>query len=166
MKGQAAAQATEQATQALAQANLQARGQTIGQRAGDISAQLQGRQQDIGQNQLMNQTMLSGLSAAPGVMQAQLNPANTMMDIGRQRSLYDQALIDADIGRWNFGQQAGSDAIDRLGARMSLVPTIGYSTTMHGAQGSPANILGGAMTGLSLYNQFQQPQTAAPTAGV
>lgn len=163
MKGQAAANATEQASEALARANVQARQQSIAQRAGDISAQLQGRQQDIGQNQLMNQTMLAGMGMAPQVTQALLNPANTMMNIGQQRALYDQALLDADIARWNFGQQAPQDHIDRLGSRMSLIPTTGYSTVAYGTDGSAANILGGALGGLSLYNSFQQPQ--APTSG-
>lgn len=153
MKGQAAANATEQATDALARANLAARQQTIGQRAGDISAQLQGRQQDIAQNQYGAGNMLSALGMIPSYNAALMAPSQTLQDVGRARTLYEQAQLDADRARWDFGQQAAYDAVDRLGARLML-PQTGSSQIYQGSSGSPANILGGALSGLSLYNMF------------
>lgn len=168
MKGQAAAQATEQATEALARANLQARQQSIGQRAGDISAQIQGRGQDIQQNQNAMQNIQSGLHYMPSVLQSSLAPGNTMMDIGADRTRYEQQLINADQNRWNFEQQAPDNAIDDLGRRINM-QFKGGTTTAEGQDATWMDALGGAATGVSIYNDLFRPAgsgTSSGTSGV
>lgn len=157
MKGQAAANANEQAMEALTRANLQARQQNIGQRAGDISAQLQGRGQDINQVANSMNNIRAGMHYMPGAMNAALAPANTMMDIGADRTAYNQALIDADVNRWNFEQQAPIDSLSLLGQRLNM-QFPGGTQTIQGQDATWMDMLAGAQTGLAMYNDAFRTQ--------
>lgn len=153
MQGQAAANATEQAAEALARANMDARAQNIQQRETDIRSMLEGRSQDINQNQLYNQALQSATRAVPAMMGAQLVPSQTMIDVGKQRQAYEQSLINADMNRWDFEQMAPQDALTLLGQRMTMnFPSGSTGTTINPA--NAATILGGALTGTQLLNQF------------
>jgi hypothetical protein len=154
MKGQAVADATSQATDALAQANLAARGQSIGQRAGDISAQIQSRGQDITQidNQMGN--VRAGMHYMPGAINATLAPANTAMGIGADRMAYEQQQINGDMNRWNFEQQAPWNAIDWLGQSVNMQFPGSRTTNVQGQDATWMDGLGGAATGLGIYNSI------------
>jgi len=169
MKGQAAADATERMTEALARANLQARGQSIGQRAGDISAQLGGRAQDIQQNNIANNAAASGLAYMPAAQSALQAGANTMQDVGNQRTLYDQSLISSDVGRWDFNQNRPVTNLTLLGNRLAQPSFGGYDRTVQGQPGSATNILGGVYAGWnigdSLFNTSQQQSVPSRPSG-
>lgn len=154
MKGQAASDAIGQASDSIARANLQARGQSIGQRGTDINAMLSGRSQDINQNQLYNSAVGAGINAVPGAMAAQLAPGQVQQDVGKQRSAYEQALIDADMNRFNFNQQAPMDALTRLQSRMTLNAPGGAIRTDPGQQGSWLGAIGGGLAGAQLGGMF------------
>lgn len=155
MKGQAAADAVERSAEAVARANLQARGQSIGQRNNDISAMLQGRTQDIQQNQIQNSAVGAGMNSVSGAMANLLAPGQVQQDIGRQRTAYDQQLIDADKARFDFNQMAPINALDRLQQRMTLAAPGGTTITKEGQDGSWLNILGGGLAGMQLGNMFK-----------
>lgn len=165
MMGQAAAEATGRASEAVARANLEARNQNIQQRSTDIDSMLSGRQQDIQQNQLYNSAMQSGMGGIAGMMGAQMIPAETMLDIGRQRTAYEQELLNADIDRFNFNQQAPINALSLLGQRMSMQFPGGSINTVN----RPANIstiLGGALTGSQLAGSiFRNNNTGSGSSG-
>lgn len=155
MMNNAASDATERMADSVARANLQARGQDISQRSTDINAMLQGRSQDINQNNLYNSAVRSGLGAVPSVIRNSLVPAQTQMDIGNQRTGYEQQLINADMNRFNFEQQAPYDQLTRLASRLQLAPPPGG---VQGQQADLSSILGGALWGLNLPNVFTQDQ--------
>lgn len=162
MMSNAARDATGQAADAVARANLQARQQSIGQRGNDVQAMLQGRNQDINQNQLYNNAIQSGINAVPQAMESQLVPGNIMGQVGGARTAYEQSLIGADKARFDFNQGEAINNIDRLGNRMNLVPN-GNTQTVQGQDGTWMNVLGGAMSGVSLANMFQNTNRPGPT---
>jgi hypothetical protein len=164
MKGQAASDAVEQSAEAVARANLEARQQSIGQRAHDMQSMLEGRQQDVQQNQLYNTAVGAGINALPGAMGNLLMPGQTMMDIGKQRTAYDQALIDADKARFDFNQAAPIDALTRLQSRMTLQGAPGGAvTTIPGQDASWLNILGGGLAGYHAGKMFKGTAGTQPT---
>lgn len=149
MQGQAGAEATERMTDALVRGNLEARGQSIAQREGDISSMLQGRNQDINQNQLYNSALESGVRGVTAAQASQLQPAQTQMDIGAQRTGYEQELIGADMDRFNFMRDEPQNALSLLGQRLTMQQPVGARSTTE----TPSNIgtiLGGALTGSQL----------------
>jgi hypothetical protein len=170
-KGQASANAVGQMSDAIARANLQARQQSIGQRSGDISANLghrqtsigqrggdinallSGRGQDIQQNAEANRAREIGMRYIPQAQQALMTGSNIQREIGAERTKYHQALIDANIRKFNFNQQARDAAIDRLGNRMMMTPK-GYTTTNEAVGGSWGNILGGVGFGAKYGGQI------------
>lgn len=158
-KADAATQATEAATDAMIRGNLDARQQSIGQRAGDISAQLSGRGQDIQQNQYGMQNIQAGVNALGTAMNQQLAPGQTQALIGGQQQAYDQALIDADIDRFNWNNQEGLNHIDRLLQRMSgnYIPG---GNIQKGQGGGWLDALTGFAAGSNIYNSaFGQAPT-------
>lgn len=161
MMSNAARDATGQAADAVARANLEARQQSIGQRNQDVQSMLQGRNQDINQNQIYNNAVQAGASAVPRAMEAQLVPGNIQGQVGGARTAYEQSLIGADKARFDFNQQASLDSVDRLGARMGQTPN-GQIQTQQGQDGTWMNMLGGALSGVSLVNMFQNTNNPAP----
>ena len=153
MQNNAIRDATGAMADSLSRANLQARQQDITQRGQDINATMQGRQQDIQQNNLYNQAVGQGLRLIPQSINNLLAPGNTMMDIGQQRTAYEQALIDADKARFDFNQNAGFDALTRLGNRITMSPP-GGGFTRKGRDATWLDYLGGAATGVGIINSI------------
>lgn len=153
MQNNAIRDASGQMADSLARANLSARGQDIQQRGQDINAALQGRGQDINQNNIYNQAVGQGLRLIPQSMNNLLAPGNTMMDVGQQRTAYEQALINADMDRFNFNQTAPLDALTRLGERISMRPPPG-GVTLQGQDATWLDYLGGAATGVGIINSI------------
>lgn len=171
MKANAVGNATGQAADAVARANLQARSQSIGQRSNDVNALLSGRGQDITQNQVYNNAIRSGVSAIPGAMDAQLAPSNIMQQVGGQRQMYEQALIDSDKTRFDFNQQAPIDALTRLQQRMTLNAPGGATQTTQGQQANLMTMLQGGFAGFNAGSQFTgnnnlQPENVQPTGSL
>lgn len=165
MKGQAASDAVGQAAEAVAQANLQARQQSIGQRSNDMQAMLSGRSQDIQQNQLYNNAVGSGINAASGAMANLLMPGQIMNDIGADRTAYEQQLINADMNRFNFNQQAPISALDRLQSRMTLAAPGGNTQTVQGQQANLATMFSGALSGAQTLGSMFAGSGGAAQAG-
>lgn len=163
--GSALSSAAERGTEALARANLEARGQSIRQRAGDIDAMLTGRNQDIRQNQLYNQSLASGITGVNAAMGAVTQPGQTQIDIGRQRTGYEQELIDADVERFNFNRDEPMNALTLLGERLNFASPRGGTTT----DTNPANIadiFGGAIAGSQLIGEIFGGSGGNQQAGV
>lgn len=151
--------ASEAGTEALTRANLAARGQSIQQRQGDITSMLEGRGQDIRQGQLYNQALASGVNALAGAAGALALPGQTQLDVGRQRTAYEQSLIDADRERFEFNRDEPMNALDLLGRRLTLTPGTG-STQASRTPANFASILGGAIAGSQLPGQIFGPRPA------
>jgi hypothetical protein len=151
-KADAATQATEAATDAMIRGNLQARQQSIGQRAGDISAQLEGRGQDIRQNQMYNDAMARGVQSTPTAQGALARPGAIQAGIGADRTMYDQALIDADKAGYDWTQAENVDYVDRLLNRAGGYKSGG--TVQQGQRGGALDILAGMKAGAQLPGSF------------
>lgn len=145
--------AAERGTDALGRLNLTARGQTIGQRAGDINAQLAGRSQDIQQNQIYNQALRSGVDGVNAAMGAQVIPGQTQLDIGTQRTGYEQELINADRERFEFNRDEPMNALTLLGERLNFASPSGGTTTVNDPA-SFSDILGGVLAGSQIPGQI------------
>lgn len=76
----------------------------------------------------------------PGLLQAQLNPYTTMMDVGGQRQAQAQAEIDANIQKDMLSQGADANAVKDYLALMAGVG--GQFSTSTGVQKSNPGILG------------------------
>jgi len=105
------------------------------------------------------------LSLAPGVNQQQLAPAGVLEGLGAQQENREQNLINAEMQRFGFEQQAPNQALNNLA---SLVSQAGYggagtATTSTSAPGvNPiAAAAGGAVLGNSLFGTVQ-PGTQQP----
>ena len=149
-KSDAAEQATKAATDAMIMGNLQARQQSIGQRAGDIGAQLTGRAQDISQNQIQNNARVYGISSMNDALSQQLLPGQVMQNVGTQRTLYDQSVLEADKARFDWNRQEGNDTLNRLMGYLRLGPQGG--TVAQGQSGNWLDTLTGFLSGSNMYN--------------
>jgi len=156
MKGQAVSDSVGKMSESIARANLDARGQSINQRTGDINAQINARNQDINQNQYNNNVKQWGINAIPGAISALGSPGQSVQNIGRERTDYEQRLIGADKNRFDFNQTAPIDSLTRLGNRVNQAPG-GVNRTVQGQEGNLTNILGGAFSGYNTANDLVTP---------
>jgi len=147
------ATAAERGTEALGRVNLEARQQTIGQRNDDVNSQLQGRGQDINQNQIYNSALNNGIAGVNAAMGSVTQPGRTQLDIGTQRSGYEQSLIDADQERFNFNRDEPRNALTLLGQRLNFATPNGNTVTNNNPA-TIADIFGGAIAGSQLPGQI------------
>ena len=109
------------------------------QRAGDITAQMYG---DAYGQTLEAQSRALGL--APGIMPSLVTPAQTLAGVGATQQARQQQAIDESRARFEFGQQAPSEALTRYANIVagSILPgtTTGYSTGGGGGMGMGAGL--------------------------
>jgi len=91
-------------------------------------------------------------------------PAQSMLGVGSSLDAYNQQMIDADMARWNYGQNANWDNLSRFAAMMNGLPDFSSTTqTTTGQQGG--NRLMGAMGGgLGMYSALMMNPATAPFA--
>ena len=113
------------------------------QRAGDVTAQMYG---DAYGQTLEAQSRALGL--APSVMPSLVQPAQTLAGVGATQQARQQQAINEQRARFEFGQQAPSEALTRYANIVagSILPgtTTGYSQGGGGGLGT-GSILGGAV---------------------
>jgi len=73
-------------------------------------------------------------------------PAQSMLGVGSSIDAYNQQLIDADMQRWNYGQNANWDNLSRFAAMMNGLPDFS-STSQTTTQNQSKNRLMGALGG-------------------
>lgn len=91
--------------------------------AGDMRAQIFADAQRSGQQQ-----QLAVLGQLPQVQQGILTPGQAVQDVGNQEQARSQAEIDADRERFEFGQLAQTDFVNRVNAPLSGI-NFGQTTT-------------------------------------
>jgi hypothetical protein len=115
------------------------------QRAGDVTAQMYG---DAYGQTLEAQSRALGL--APSIMPTLVQPAQTLAGVGATQQARQQQAINEQRARFEFGQQAPSEALTRYANIVagSILPgtTTGYSTGGGGGIGT-----GGMLGGLGGY---------------
>lgn len=136
----------QQALGQLGQFGLQ--GQALQQQAlGEVGTQF-GRERNL-------QAEMARL--APGLDVADYFGAQQLGQLGAQQDIYNQQLLNADIARFNFGQQQPYDQLSFLSSLLQGYPQ-GQTSTSTGTQTYPGNPLlgamGGAQMGGALYNQL------------
>jgi hypothetical protein len=118
---------------------------------------------DIGSQYDRSKAMqLQAMGLAPTLNQADYYGPMQLMGLGGQQDAYNQQLINADMARYNFGQQQPSFNLNLLSQLLQGYPQ-GSSSTMN----QPGSALGGAFGGLqmgqAIQNQFSlMPQTNPP----
>ena len=93
-----------------------------------------------------------GAALSPQMMQALAYPGQMTEQIGQQLTADEQALINADIERWNYEQNLPYMQISNYLQMLSGAPWGSATTTNTGGRQSSTfgNVLGGAMTGYGL----------------
>ena len=90
-----------------------------------------------------------------GVQSGLLRPAATVSEIGAQQERYQQDLINADINRFKFEQEAPQTSLDRLLSRITGINLGNVSNTTSGGGQSSGVDLGGiaglGLAGASLF---------------
>lgn len=125
--------------QALAQ-GLAARGTQ--EATGDALAQLyaDAYSQGLGQQR-------AGVGYSPAIMQAGMMPFQIMGDVGAYRRGTAQEALQADIDRYQFGQERPYAAADRYLAALSMTPWNQSSAQTQPGQSNLASGIGGALLG-------------------
>lgn len=103
--------------------------------------------------QAMQRNQLAAMSQLAGAQRGLLAPSMTLDAIGRQRQARRQAEIGDAIQRFNFGQAAEDNALDRLASRITGV-NLGQigETTGSGGGMDAANAAGLALAGYGLFS--------------
>jgi len=117
----------------------------------DVASKLYG---DIYGDALKSRTAALGLS--PTIMSSYTTPAQTLAAVGASEQARSQADINEQIARFNFQQQAPSQALNQYGnivAGSILPPSVTSSSTGGGASDF-ASTTGGALTGGALGSMF------------
>lgn len=102
-------------------------------------------------NQGLN-AMASGLQLSPSIANLGLLPSQIQGQVGAQQNAYQQALLNANIQRFNFGQ---NEPGQKLANYMSLISGGGYNTQttpLHGS--SLGSALGGGLAGAATGAQI------------
>ena len=104
------------------------------------------------------QGQTSALALSPNVQQVGTFPARTLLESGSIQDQFQQALLNDEVARFNYGQTGpGSDiaALDRYAANVYGLPGLGgQSQTVPGESGGIAGALGGAATGAALASSI------------
>lgn len=105
-------------------------------------------------------------SLAPSAVGLQNQTTDRMLQAGQMQDAYGQQLINADISRHDFNQQAPWMGLGQYSNMINQMPGGYGTTTTSGGQGSQmAGAAGGAMTGASLGMMTGNPYVAAAGAG-
>jgi hypothetical protein len=106
---------------------------------------------------------MQAASMAPGLAQADYYDIDRMLGVGQMQDQYNQQLINADMARWDFNQNANNNQLAFLNSIMTGASPY-RSTNSTGTQPyNPMNgIMGGAMMGQGLYNAYQPASMYAP----
>lgn len=100
------------------------------------------------------QNQQNAIQNLSGVQTGLLRPAQTVSEIGAQQEAYQQALIDSDIARFRFEQEAPQTALDRLASRITGINLGNISNSAQMQQGGGidlGNIAGLGLAGASLF---------------
>jgi hypothetical protein len=100
---------------------------------------------------LRNQANAIGM--APSVAQQQLLGAEVTGSVGGARDAYEQALIDAERERFDFGQESPEIALDRLASRISG-QSLGNISTARSTGGSSGSGVGQAIGGAAVLGSL------------
>jgi hypothetical protein len=112
----------------------------------------------------MNNAMSSGIAGINDSMTQQLMPGQVMQNVGNQRTLYDQSLIDADKARFDWNRQESNDTLNRLMGYLNLGPQGGQ--VLQGQSGSPLDALMGFVQGTNMYNTARGTPTTTQQSTV
>ena len=143
--------------QALAQ-GLAARGTQ--EATGDALAQLYGDAYGQGLSQ-----QARGVGFAPAIMQAGMMPFQTIGDVGAYRRGISQEALQADIDRYQFGQERPYGIADRYLAALSQTPWGEQGTRTQPGASRLANAVGGGLTGLGAAQFLSSPAGAGLFGG-
>lgn len=107
------------------------------------------------------------LAAGPQTIQAGSMPAGYLGQVGAAERSYEQALIDENIQRYNFEQQAPYTELQQY---LNVIgQNFGGTTTTQNTQGGVSggnSVLGGLGTGLSAYAMGANPWLAGAIGGL
>lgn len=109
-----------------------------------------------------------GTALAPTAQQGLLTPGMAAEQIGQQRTADEQAQIDAEMQRWNYGQQLPYSMISDYLAILSGAPGGTTASTMSGPSQQRSALmggLGGAMSGAGMGSMFGPWGTAIGAIG-
>lgn len=95
------------------------------------------------------QNQQNAMQNLAGVQSGLLRPASTVSEIGAQQEAYQQALINSDLDRFRFEQEAPQTALDRLASRITGINLGNISNSASQRSGGGGIDLGGA-AGLGL----------------
>lgn len=135
-------------------------GETLGNLATDIYGQNYARERALQQqalselgSQFGRERLLQNqaMGAAPGLANADYFDINQLMGLGAQQDAYSQALLDSDINRWNFNQNAPNQELAFLNSILQGGLGLSGSTT---SQNYPRNPLAGAVGGALMGSQM------------
>lgn len=89
----------------------------------------------------------SAMGLAPGLSQADYYDMGQLSNLGSTQDLYNQGLINADMSRYNFGQNAPNNQLNFLSSILNGAP-MGQTTNVSG----PSSPIMGALGGYQLGN--------------
>ena len=97
---------------------------------------------------------LSTLGLAPGLSQADYGDISQLGQLGSSQDAYRQSLLNADISRWDYGQNLTAQKLQQLSALLQgggAYAGASSSTTMPEAQSNPLmGAAGGALAGYQI----------------
>jgi hypothetical protein len=102
---------------------------------------------DVERRGLMGDMGFRGASLAPGFQQMQGQNIDQMMRAGALQEDQGQRLIDAEMNKWNFNQQAPWQALGQYGGMINGMPTFNQSSTEGGGNSRVQGAIGGGMAG-------------------
>ena len=100
------------------------------------------------------QNQQNAIQNLSGVQAGLLRPAQTVSGVGAQQEAYKQALIDSDIARFRFEQEAPQTALDRLASRITGINLGNISNSASMQQGGGIDLGGIAGLGLAGASLF------------
>lgn len=123
--------------------------QFLGQRGQQLSA-LGQMGTDFGRERALQ---LSSLGLAPGLAQADYGDISQLGQLGASQDAYNQSLLNADISRWDYGQNLTAQKLQQLSAMLQgggAYSGASSTTTAPDTSNPLAGAAGGAMAGSSI----------------
>ncbi len=103
----------------------------------------------------LSQQAMTAAGMMPAFDQMQRTNIQDVLNVGGALEDQSQRLIDADMARWNFGQQAPWQALGQYGNIVHGMPGgYGTQTTNPGSGNRLAGGVGGAMAGYGLASSI------------
>ena len=143
----------QQALNTAGQFDLQ--GRSLQQGALDSAGTMFGRERVM-------QGQAAGMS--PELSQADYFDIAQLMGLGGQQDAYSQSLLNSDIARWDFNQQAPNESLSFLNNILSGASAYKGGTTTGGSQ-QPYSPLAGMLGGARLGSMFSSPQPTMYSPG-